>query len=47
MDPGAAISAYARDVSAEFFPGKSYYNLDSEDFNISMTKSGRVGAPSG
>lgn len=34
---GAAFSAFTRDVSTEFIIGKSYNDLDHEDFNIALT----------
>ncbi|KUJ12594.1 cytochrome P450 [Mollisia scopiformis] len=34
---GAALSAFTRDVSTEFMIGKSYNDLDHEDFNIALT----------
>ncbi|KAF4620123.1 hypothetical protein G7Y89_g14699 [Cudoniella acicularis] len=34
---GAALSAFTRDVSTEFIIGKSYNDLDHEDFNIALT----------
>ncbi|CCC11336.1 hypothetical protein SMACR_04039 [Sordaria macrospora] len=37
FDLGAAISAWARDVSNEFIMGKSYGNLDKEDFDKDFT----------
>lgn len=46
FDLGAAISAWARDVSNEFIMGKSYDNLDKEDFDrdftTMVTDSGRL-----
>lgn len=35
---GVAISAFTRDASTDFMLGKSYNNLDKEDFNAAMTK---------
>ncbi|KAI5922014.1 trichodiene oxygenase [Camillea tinctor] len=35
---GLAISAFTRDASTNFIIGKSYNNLDKEDFNQAMTK---------
>ncbi|KAI0595140.1 trichodiene oxygenase [Biscogniauxia sp. FL1348] len=35
---GHAISAFTRDASTNFIVGKSYNNLDKEDFNQAMTK---------
>lgn len=35
---GAPISAFTRDVSTELILGKTYNNLDREDFNVGMTK---------
>jgi hypothetical protein len=43
IDLGAATSAFTRDVSTQFILGKNYHNLDSEDFNVGMTNSGRAG----
>lgn len=37
---GAAISAFTRDISNEFIRGKSYNNLDHQDFNIGMLTRG-------
>ncbi|KAK3955348.1 cytochrome P450 [Pseudoneurospora amorphoporcata] len=37
FDLGAAISAWARDVSNEFILGKSYDNLDKDDFDRDFT----------
>ena len=37
FDLGAAISAWARDVSNEFIMGKSYDNLDKPDFDKDFT----------
>ncbi|KAK3351394.1 cytochrome P450 [Neurospora tetraspora] len=37
FDLGAAISAWARDVSNEFILGKSYDNLDKDDFDKDFT----------
>lgn len=37
VDLGAAASALARDVAFEFLLGKSYGNLDQEDFNAGVT----------
>ena len=37
FDLGAAISAWARDVSNEFIMGKSYDNLDKDDFDKDFT----------
>jgi cytochrome P450 len=34
---GAAISAFARNISNEFVTGKEYNDLDSEDFNVALS----------
>ncbi|KAI0013591.1 cytochrome P450 [Xylariaceae sp. FL0662B] len=34
---GSALSAFVRDVATEWLLGKSYNNLDNEDFNSGMT----------
>jgi hypothetical protein len=37
IDIGAAISALTRDVAVEFILGKSYNDLEQEDFGVGMT----------
>jgi hypothetical protein len=37
LNLGTAISAFTGDVATEFLLGKSYNNLDRQDFNVNMT----------
>lgn len=37
LNLGTSISAFTGDVATEFIMGKSYNNLDRQDFNINMT----------